>query len=87
MSTAKPTSRCYAALIAAASGLTLPISGIFLHLARHTQGPHVEGGHLFMMTHIILGVVFATAVVWHLVLNRRALACHLRVVGLGRKTA
>lgn len=81
---AKITPRTVSALAAAGSGLLLPISGLLLHLARHTHAPRLEGWHFFMMSHIIISLVFTAAVVVHLVLNRRALKAHFSAVTGGR---
>ena len=88
MTTAKITTRSCAALVAAVTGITLPLTGLFLHLARHSQGPRNGVGHTFMMLHEVVGVVFVAAVIVHLIFNRRAFVCHCRALtGLWKKAA
>ncbi len=80
MTQAKPMNqRAFVALVAALSGLGLPLSGLFTHLS----GTESVAGqrHFWMAAHNSLGIIFTAFCVWHVVLNRRALFAHLRGVG------
>jgi len=57
------------------SGLTLPVSGFADHLARRPSGGTAAG---WAIVHVSLGTLFVGFCAWHVVLNRRALARHLR---------
>lgn len=57
-------------------GLTLPVTGLCNHLARHANGPRVGGE--WVVAHVTMGALFVALVTWHVTLNRRALAKYLR---------
>jgi hypothetical protein len=79
IATSKPfNQRAFVALVAAVAGLGLPLTGLFTHLlGTEAISPR---RHFWMAAHNGLGILFATFVVWHLVLNRRALLAHIRGV-------
>ena len=79
MATAKPfNQRAFVSLVAAVSGLGLPLTGLFTHLTgTEFLTPR---RHFWMAGHTSLGIVFTAFVVWHVVLNRRALLAHVRGV-------
>jgi len=65
--------RRFVAVAAALSGLALPATGLADHLSGQAGAPAS-----WSVVHTSLGTLFAGLVIWHCVLNRRALAHHLR---------
>jgi len=79
MTPAKPFSqRAFVSLVAAVAGLGLPLTGLFTHLTG-TESMTARR-HFWMAAHNGLGIIFTTFVVWHVILNRRALLAHIRGV-------
>jgi hypothetical protein len=75
--TSKPFNpRAFVALVAAVAGLGLPLTGVANHLFQMES--MTLRRHARMAAHNGLAVIFATFVVWHVVLNRRAFLAHLR---------
>lgn len=80
--------RALAALVALISGFALPFTGLAVHLLHDSS---LEGPRLFWVAaHEALGIAFTAATVWHIALNRKALARHIsgtgwRIAGLGRE--
>lgn len=70
--------RAFVALVAATSGLGLPLSGFMNHV--HQAEGVTLARHSWMAGHNALGVIFVVFGVWHVVLNRRALFSHVRGV-------
>lgn len=68
--------RAFVALVMAASGLGLPLSGYMNHV--HGLAPMSVARHAWMSAHNILGVLFAVSAAWHAWLNRRALVTYSR---------
>jgi hypothetical protein len=68
--------RAFVALTAASAGLGLPITGLANHLLQ--RGPMGFQRHAWMSAHTSLGVLFSVFVIWHLILNRRALFNYVR---------
>ena len=58
------------------SGIGLPFSGLAVHLVHSSflNGPR----HFWMVAHEVLGIVFTVSAFWHIILNRKALANHIR---------
>jgi hypothetical protein len=79
MTTSNFNQRAFVSLVVAVAGLGLPLTGLFNHLLG-TEGISPRR-HFWMAAHNGLGILFTTFVVWHLVLNRRALLAHIRGVG------
>jgi hypothetical protein len=90
-STKKPfNQRAFVALLAAFSGLGLPMTGVANHLLQMEQ--MTLRRHAWMAAHNTLAIIFVTAAVWHLILNRRTLLNHVRtassrLLGISRETA
>ena len=59
------------------SGLCLPVTGLSDHLARHSS-PGPQASMAWVAAHVAMGSLFVVLVVWHVVLNRRALAKYVR---------
>ena len=74
--------RAFVALTAASAGLGLPITGLANHLVQ--RGPMDFHRHAWMSAHTSLGVLFLVFVIWHLILNRRALFNYVRGAGSGQ---
>lgn len=70
--------RAFVALMAAISGIALPVTGLGNHLSQ--AHPLTNPYHAWMSAHNSLGVVFCVFAIWHAVLHRRALLKHLRGV-------
>lgn len=68
--------RAFVAAMAVFSGLGLPLTGLANHLLGFA--PLTTGRHAWMAAHNVMGILFAVFVTWHIVLNRRMLAHHLR---------
>lgn len=68
--------RAFVVSMAVFTGLSLPFTG----LANHLSGfePLTTSRHAWMAAHNVMGILFAFFVTWHVVLNRRSLAHHLR---------
>lgn len=82
--------RGFLVLIAAFSGLGLPITGLANHL--HQMNSMLSfSRHAWMAAHTILGVLFMLSAVSHAILNRRILLNYLRGhaagSGMGREAA
>lgn len=80
--------RALAALVTLISGIGLPFTGLAIHLLHSSslRGPR----HFWIVAHEALGIMFTVSAIWHLVLNRRALANHIRgsagrVAGVSRE--
>ncbi len=73
--------RAFVSLTVALTGTGLPVTGIANHLLQ--AEPMTVARHAWMSAHTSLGVLFVVFVTWHVILNRRALATHLR--GLARR--
>lgn len=74
--------RRFVAVAAALSGLALPLTGLADHLSSQAGDPAS-----WSIVHTSLGAMFAGFVVWHCVLNRRALARYFRIVAGARALA
>ncbi len=81
--------RALAAMISLISGLSLPFTGLAIHLF-HSGSP---GGprHFWIAAHEALGIIFTLSTLLHIILNRKALLNHLRgaagrMAGLSRET-
>lgn len=63
--------RAFVTFMIASTGLVLPVTGI----ANHVYGfsPPTTARHLWMTAHNVSGLIFTVFLVWHVVLNRRAL--------------
>jgi hypothetical protein len=68
--------RAFVATGALLSGLALPVTGLVDHLAGGAGG--AASAAAWSIVHTALGILFTAFCVWHAVLNRRALARHLR---------
>ena len=68
--------RAFVATGALLFGLTLPVTGLVDHVVRDHEGAAAVGR--WSVAHIALSVLFVVFCVWHVVLNRRALARYLR---------
>jgi hypothetical protein len=81
--------RALTALIALISGISLPFTGLAIHLF-HSGSP--EGPrHFWIAAHEALGIIFTISTLWHIFLNRKALYNHLRgaagqLAGVSRET-
>jgi hypothetical protein len=69
-------SRAFVAMIAVFSGVGLPVSGLMNHL--YGFDPLSVPRHAWMAAHNAMGILFAVFVVWHIAINRQALASHFR---------
>ena len=79
MTTAKRfNQRAFVSLVVALAALGLPLTGLFTHVTG--TEPLSPRHHFWMAAHNSLGIVFTAFVVWHVVLNRRALLAHIRGV-------
>ena len=63
--------QAFVALVAAISGIGLPLSGFTHHLLHNT--PIAFYRNACMAAHWAMGVMFAVFAVWHTILNRRML--------------
>jgi hypothetical protein len=68
--------RAFTVLGASLTGIGLPVTGIMNHLYQHD--PTSVSLHAWMPAHWILGFLFMFFVIWHLILNSRALGKHFR---------
>ncbi len=68
--------RAFIVLTAASAGLGLPITGLANHLLQ--MEPMGLMRHAWMAAHTCLGIICSVFVIWHILLNRRALFNHLR---------
>src|SRR5512136_1350458 len=68
--------RALAAMVALISGVGLPFTGLGNHLL-HSSSLHGPR-HFWIVTHEVLGIIFTVSAIWHIILNRKALANHLR---------
>jgi hypothetical protein len=68
--------RAFVALMAALTGLSLPISGFALHITRHLQ--NLKLIDFWMELHTFLGSVFVVFIIWHTVLNFHPLTSYLK---------
>jgi hypothetical protein len=66
--------RAFVALAAAVSGLGLPLTGYANHLFQFS--PLSVQRHAWMAAHNLLAGLFLVFVIWHVLLNRRALLRH-----------
>ncbi|MCE5270330.1 DUF4405 domain-containing protein [bacterium] len=74
--------RAFSAQMAGLSALSLPFSGLALHLLQ--DAPLTGARHAWMAVHTALGFVFVAFGAWHVWLNRRPLAAGFRRVLGGR---
>jgi hypothetical protein len=72
----KFNTRAFVTLMICFSGLGLPITGYANHLYGFSQLTMAR--HAWMSAHNVLGIFFTIFVVWHVVLNRRALLAYLK---------
>ena len=70
--------RAFVALMAAITGIGLPLTGLANHLCQ--AHPITPSYHAWMSAHNSLGTLFFVSAIWHAVLNRRALVRYLRGV-------
>ena len=68
--------RAFVAVMMGLAAIMLPVSGLLLHA--YSEGEITSGGHSWFMLHILSGVLFVIFFIWHIVLNRRALAKHIK---------
>ncbi len=68
--------RAFVAVTAALAGIGLPVTGLANHLFQ--SGPIGFHRHAWMSAHTSLGVLFLVFVIWHIMLNRRALCNYVR---------
>ena len=68
--------RAFIVLMAACTGLGLPFSGLANHLLQHAFFSPAR--HTFMAVHNVLALLFCVFTIWHILLNRRALAGYIR---------
>jgi hypothetical protein len=68
--------RALVALVALISGIGLPFTGLPNHLL-HSSSLHGPR-HFWTVAHEVLGIIFTVSAIWHVILNRKALANHLR---------
>jgi hypothetical protein len=68
--------RALVALVALISGIGLPFTGLPNHLL-HSSPLH-GARHFWIVAHEVLGIIFTVSAIWHIILNRKALANHLR---------
>jgi hypothetical protein len=68
--------RALVALTTLISGLGLPFTGLANHVLQSSSlhGPR----HSWMAAHDVLGIVFTVSAIWHIILNHKALADHIR---------
>jgi hypothetical protein len=71
--------RSFVALMITFAGLGLPVTGYANHL--YALGAPSVARHAWMAAHNALGIGFALFALWHVILNRRTLAAHLRRAG------
>jgi hypothetical protein len=68
--------RALVALTALISGLGLPFTGLAGHVLQ-SSSLHTPR-HSWMVAHEVLGIMFTVSAIWHIVLNHKALANHIR---------
>lgn len=74
--------RAFIAMMAALTGVGLPISGLLLHAS---SGGHFRGGgHVWTVIHVLLGILFTVFVTGHIILNRRPIGNYLKANAAGR---
>lgn len=73
--------RRFVAFVTGLAALILPVTGT----ATHVHLAPTLGRHAWMAAHNSAGSVFVLFLVWHLVLNRRALVNHVRAIGAARE--
>ncbi len=81
--------RALVSLISLISGLSLPFTGLAVHVL-HFASPN-DRGHFWAVSHTALGIVFTISTLWHIILNRKTLINHFRgtagrFAGLSRET-
>jgi hypothetical protein len=75
--TGQPTGkRALTALVSLISGAGLPFTGLAVHMLKSDSAAGTL--HACTVAHEILGLVFTVSTVWHVILNRKALARHIR---------
>jgi hypothetical protein len=74
----KFNTRAFVALMIAFSGIGLPLTGIANHLYGFSALTTTR--HAWMSAHNSLGLLFVVFLIWHVVLNRRALWNHVKGV-------
>jgi hypothetical protein len=72
----KLNKRALTAMIALISGISLPFTGLAIHLfhSGSPQGPR----NFWIAAHEALGIIFTVSTLWHIILNRKALLNHIR---------
>jgi hypothetical protein len=68
--------RALMALIALFSGIGLPVSGLATHMLH--EGSTGSARHFWIVAHEVLGMIFVFGTTWHVILNRKVLAGHLK---------
>ena len=68
--------RAFITLMAVCTGAGLPLTGLGNHLWQHAYFSPVR--HTFMAIHNVLALLFCVFTIWHILLNRRALAGYIR---------
>ena len=74
----KFNARAFVAMMAALTGASLPVSGLFNHL--HQFEPLTTARHAWMAAHTAMAILFTVFAGWHIALNRRMLVNYLRKV-------
>lgn len=77
--------RAWIALLSALIGIGLPITGYMNHLLGFESLTHTR--RAWMVAHNGLGFAFSVVVIWHILLNRRALTRHLRGLAVFTRSA
>ena len=79
------SARAFVACMAVCTGVSLPFTG----LANHILGfdPLTMERESWMAAHNVMGLLFAVFVTWHIILNRRALAHHIRAAAIASREA
>jgi hypothetical protein len=67
--------RRFVVALTALSGLTLPVTGLVVHL-RHNLPPG-PGRHIWMTAHAVFAVCFLVCCIWHISYNWRAVQAAL----------
>jgi hypothetical protein len=85
----KLNKRALTALISLISGISLPFTGLALHMLH--LSPLSSPRHFWIVLHEALGIIFTISTVWHIILNRKTLYNHLRgaagrFAGVSRET-
>ena len=71
--------RAFATMMILFTGIGLPVTGIANHL--YGLSFLTPARHAWMAAHNVLGLLFVVFSVWHVYLNRHALARHLKAAG------